>query len=613
MNSITDNKTQKIKLLNDIFGHDSFRSGQEDIIDSLLGGRDVVGIMPTGAGKSMCYQIPALMLPGVTFVISPLISLMHDQVTSLVQSGINAAYINSSLTYPQYCKVLSLMKAGRYKIIYIAPERLTSEDFVSVCMELDISLIAVDEAHCVSHWGQDFRPGYLQISTFISNLKNRPIVGAFTATATENVKNDIIRLLGLNDPFSLTTGFDRPNLFFSVIKPESKQAKLLSLVEERRLLSGIIYCATRRDVENVCAYLNENGYHAVRYHAGLDEHERKRNQDDFVYDRVPVMVATNAFGMGIDKSNVSYVIHYSLPKNIESYYQEAGRAGRDGEEAECILMYSPNDVRVARFLVENSEYNEELSEEQRRDLRQRDELRLKYMTIYCTTNDCLRSFMLGYFGEKHRPSCGKCSNCLQHYETADITIDAQKILSCIVRMRRGYGVKMVCDVLRGGKNAKIKSLGFDKLSTYGIMKEYTERKLRSIINDLISKDYLDQTTGDYPVLTLTPSSAAVLRGEVTIETKILKDEKTRAEVSQTEQPVDIQLFERLKKLRKQLADKASVPAYVVFTDATLRELCRKRPANEEELSKISGVGQAKLERYGKVFLKEIAEYSEDGH
>ena len=607
MNTPLTGKGRKYEILKEYFGHDDFRSGQEEIIDSLSSGRDAVCIMPTGAGKSMCYQIPAMLLPGVTLVISPLISLMRDQVTSLVGSGVRAAYINSTLTMTQYTKVLSLMEQGRYKLVYVAPERLESEGFIEVCKRMDISMVAVDEAHCVSHWGQDFRPSYLKIERFISELSKRPVVGAFTATATENVRNDIVRLLSLQNPVCVTTGFDRPNLFFSVISPTTKSAKLLELVRERQSLSGIIYCSTRLAVENVCDLLNDNGFRAVRYHAGLDESERRRSQDDFVYDRVSVMVATNAFGMGIDKSNVSYIIHYNMPKDLESYYQEAGRAGRDGSEAECILMYEPKDVRTAKFLIENSEPNEQLSEQERRELRLRDEMRLKYMVVYSTTNDCLRSFMLGYFGEKHTGACGKCSNCLLHYELRDITVDAQKILSCVVRTRQRFGVKMICDILRGSENARIKSLGLDRLSTYGLMKEQSESAVRSKINELLSKEYLQQSGGEYPVLQLTHRSGAVLRGEETIETKVLKDERA-SKPGKTE---DGALFAKLKALRKSLAEKAGVPAYVVFTDASLRDMAMKKPVTRSEFAGVNGVGQAKLERFGEIFMQEIRRYAEE--
>lgn len=390
----------KYDLLKEYFGHSSFRAGQEDIVDCLLSGGDAIGIMPTGAGKSVCYQIPALIFPGIALVISPLISLMKDQVSALIQSGIPAAYINSSLSYAQNIKALQNAANGKYKIIYVAPERLSTPEFLNFCSKVEISMVAVDEAHCVSQWGQDFRPGYLKIPEFIDTLPCRPVVCAFTATATKEVREDIVKLIKLKEPFVMTTGFDRPNLFFSVIKPHNKNLRLIELIKERTDKSGIVYCATRKKVEDVCELLNESGFSATRYHAGLSEEERKINQEDFVFDRKTIMVATNAFGMGIDKSNVSFVIHYNMPKNIEAYYQEAGRAGRDGSEADCILLYNGQDVRTNQFLIDNSEPNPELTQEEQEIVRKRDMERLKYMTFYCTTSECLRSFILKYFGDK---------------------------------------------------------------------------------------------------------------------------------------------------------------------------------------------------------------------
>ena len=462
--------SDKLSVLKDYFGHDSFRDGQEQIVDALLDGRDTLCIMPTGAGKSMCYQIPALLFDGVTIVVSPLISLMKDQVGSLVQSGVPAAYINSSLSYPQFLRVLSNVEHGKYKIIYVAPERLLTDGFLDTCKKIKISMVAVDEAHCVSQWGQDFRPSYLKIISFVESLANRPIVGAFTATATNDVKEDIKKILRLENPFEITTGFDRPNLFFGVIKSSSKDEKLIDLIRERGDRSGIVYCATRKNVESVCELLCDNGFSAARYHAGLDEYERRKNQEDFVFDRKNIMVATNAFGMGIDKSNVTYVIHYNMPKNIESYYQEAGRAGRDGGEADCILLYSPKDVRLNRFMIENSEGNDELTIEENEQIRERDFERLKYMTFYSTTNDCLRGFILRYFGGEKKAYCGKCSNCLSVHKLVDVTIDAQKIMSCIARTGQRYGKTVICDVLKGSKSEKILKAELINQSTYGIMK-----------------------------------------------------------------------------------------------------------------------------------------------
>ena len=601
---------EKYQVLKEYFGHTSFRNGQEKIIDNLCDGKDVLCIMPTGAGKSMSYQIPAIMFSGITIVVSPLISLMQDQVNSLIQTGIPAAFINSSLSFGQYNKVLQLMSQYKYKIIYVAPERLAIDSFVNICKNLDISMVAVDEAHCVSHWGQDFRPSYLKISDFVNVLPVRPVVGAFTATATNDVKEDIAKRLCLNDPFSITTGFDRPNLYFSVITPNSKELKLLSLIRERQSLCGIVYCSTRSNVEKICDYLNENGLTATRYHAGLSEEERKTNQDDFVFDRKSIMVATNAFGMGIDKSNVSYIIHYNMPKNLESYYQEAGRAGRDGGEAECIMMYAPLDVRTAKFLISKMDENSELSEEEIEILKERERIRLKYMTFYCTTRDCLRSFMLRYFGERTPNYCGKCSNCISNFETVDITVDAQKIMSCMVRTNQTYGIKMICDILRGSKNSRLLNLGFDKLSTYGLMKDYSENKVRSIINALVLQKYLVLTEDEYPVLKLGKGAAAVLKGKETITTKILKEEQIQPTKRFEDQTFDNRLFTYLKALRKDLAARASVPAYVVFTDSSLKDMCRIKPTTIGEFSNVSGVGRAKLDKYGKIFIDAIKEYEE---
>lgn len=601
--------TEKNRILKEVFGHESFRPGQERIVNLLLDGRDVVCIMPTGAGKSMCYQIPALIMKGVTIVVSPLISLMHDQVLSLVGEGVAAAYVNSSLTLSQYRTVLDRMSQGQYKLVYVAPERLSSDGFLRICKNIDISMVAIDESHCVSQWGQDFRPSYLTISDFIDELPKRPVVGAFTATATENVKSDIIKYLKLHDPESITTGFDRPNLFFSVVTPNNKVSKLLAYVKERRGLSGIVYCMSRKRVESVCDILNKNGFSAVRYHAGLDEQERKKNQDDFVYDRAMVMVATNAFGMGIDKSNVSYVIHYNMPGSIENYYQEAGRAGRDGSEAECILMYSPSDVRNVEYFISRSEPNEHITPEEQIIIRQRDEMRLKKMTFYCTTGECLRGFILKYFGEKKPGYCGKCSNCLNNYESKDITVDSQKVLSCIARTRQKYGVKMIVDILKGKKDERIVSLGFDKLSTYGIMSDSSESYIRSVINALLLKDYLQQTTGEYPILRFTVTSECVLKGETAVATRVLKEKqpKTSEKSKIVENP---ELYELLRELRKRIASSASVPAYVVFTDAALKEMSARMPTTTDEFAQINGVGRVKIQKYGEEFLKEIRDYKD---
>lgn len=602
----------KLSVLKEYFGHDSFREGQNRITDSLLGGRDVLGIMPTGAGKSICYQVPALMFDGITIVISPLISLMKDQVSALVQSGVAAAYINSSLTHAQYLKVLQNTESGKYKIIYVAPERLCAPAFLGICRNLNISMVAVDEAHCVSQWGQDFRPSYLKIPDFIDALNSRPVVGAFTATATGAVRDDIKTLLRLVSPLVVTTGFDRPNLFFSVMQPKNKSIELMKLIKERKNESGIVYCSTRKAVEEVCELLQKNGFVATRYHAGLDENERRRNQDDFVYDRAAIMVATNAFGMGIDKSNVSFVIHYNMPKNMESYYQEAGRAGRDGRSADCILLYSAKDVRTNQFLINNSEPNPNLTEDEQEEVRRRDRERLKQMTFYCTTHKCLRKFILEYFGDKGPERCEKCSNCLSNHENTDITVDAQKIMSCVARTGQRYGKKVICDVLRGSKNERLISAGLSRQSTYGIMADCPEKRLRDIIDHLCESGYMTAQGDEYPILKLAPKSRGVLTGQETLRMMLEIPQKKKAAAVKDAPlpPADEKLLAALKDLRKSLAMRQSIPAYVVFTDATLIDMCRLKPKTQEEFMEVSGVGQAKSQRYGEVFLAVIAEFSE---
>lgn len=602
----------KLSVLEEYFGHDSFREGQDRITDSLLGGHDVLGIMPTGAGKSICYQVPALMFDGITIVVSPLISLMKDQVSALVQSGVAAAYINSSLTHAQYLKVLQNTESGKYKIIYVAPERLCAPAFLGICRNLNISMVAVDEAHCVSQWGQDFRPSYLKIPDFIDALNSRPVVGAFTATATGDVRDDIKTLLRLVSPLVVTTGFDRPNLFFSVMQPKNKSIELMKLIKERKNESGIVYCSTRKAVEEVCELLQKNGFAATRYHAGLDENERRRNQDDFVYDRAAIMVATNAFGMGIDKSNVSFVIHYNMPKNMESYYQEAGRAGRDSRSADCILLYSAKDVRTNQFLINNSEPNPDLTEDEQEEVRRRDRERLKQMTFYCTTHKCLRKFILEYFGDKGPERCEKCSNCLSNHENTDITVDAQKIMSCVARTGQRYGKKVICDVLRGSKNERLISAGLSRQSTYGIMADCPKKRLRDIIDHLCENGYMTAQGDEYPILKLAPKSRGVLTGQETLRMMLEIPQKKKAAAAKDAPlpPADEKLLAALKDLRKSLAMRQSIPAYVVFTDATLIDMCRLKPKTQEEFIEVSGVGQAKSQRYGEVFLAVIAEFSE---
>ena len=598
---------RKLEILSRYFGYRSFRRGQEEIADALTGGRDALCVMPTGAGKSVCYQVPALMLPGITLVISPLISLMKDQVEALGQNGVRAAFLNSSLTPVQFGQALHNMENGAYKIVYVAPERLSTESFRAVCEKLEISLIAVDEAHCVSQWGQDFRPEYLKIAEFVETLPKRPVLGAFTATATKAVRADIAGLLKLRDPIRVTTGFDRPNLYFGVQMPHSKPLALLQLLEERPNKCGIVYCSTRRAVEEVDELLRGKGIASTRYHAGLPEEERRQNQEDFIYDRKSVMVATNAFGMGIDKSNVSFVIHYNMPKNLESYYQEAGRAGRDGSPAECILLYGVKDVRTNCFLIENSDPNPNLDPDTQEELLRRELDRLKKMTFYCTTTDCLRGFILKYFGEQAEAYCGNCSSCASGSALVDATVSAQQALSCVARCGQRFGMGMIIDVLRGGKSERIQQNGLDLLSTYGLMREKTEWEVRRLLEALLVQGLLMQTEDQYPVLKLMPAARPVLLGQRSFEMRLpAAPEKPKAKDGEAEP--DMELFARLKKLRAKLASKASVPAYVIFTDATLRDMCAKKPETEQALLQVSGVGDKKAARYGRAFLEEIAQY-----
>ncbi len=606
---------EKLPLLKTFFGHEGFRTGQEPLIDALLAGRDVLGVMPTGAGKSVCYQLPALMLPGLTLVISPLISLMKDQVGALLQSGIPAAYINSSLSQEEYFSVMSGARQGEYKLLYAAPERLLTDGFLSLAKRVSISMLAVDEAHCVSQWGQDFRPSYLQIPEFIGRLPKRPVIGAFTATATRQVKEDIAKLLLLDGPLKVTTGFDRPNLFFSVERPKNKITWLYNFLAARPQESGIVYCSTRKQVEAVYETLRARGIPAARYHAGLSDEERRMNQEDFVNDRVRVMAATNAFGMGIDKSNVGFVVHYNMPKDIESYYQEAGRAGRDGSSARCVLLFSPGDVSTAKYLILNSQDNESLTEEEQDILRRRDLERLDRMTGYCKTAGCLRSYLLEYFGEEAPGECGSCGNCQKGLESRDITIEARKILSAVARAqrkyRRGIGIGSIVLMLSGSREQKVTRLGLDRLSTYGIMKDVDRGLIRDYMDFLVQEGYLCTEGDEYPVVRLEEKARGVLSGEEQVTYRYRKTEKTD---NIPAAGADLQeggpLYEELRALRRQLAQEAKIPPYMIFSNAALEDMARRRPRDMAGFLMVSGVGEVKAKKYGKAFLQKLRAWDE---
>ena len=617
-------KMDKYQLLKQYFGYDSFREGQEYLIDSILEGRDVLGIMPTGAGKSICYQLPALLLRGdeagsraITLVISPLISLMKDQVEGLNQAGIHAAYLNSSLTPGQYRKALGYAREGRYPIIYVAPERLLTEEFLDFALHTSIAMVAVDEAHCVSQWGQDFRPSYLKIVDFIGRMKARPVVAAFTATATKEVKEDIISILMLREPALMTTGFDRQNLYFGVMTPKNRYETIRSYLESHRKDSGIIYCLTRKVVEEVCEKLADDGFPVTRYHAGLSDAERKHNQEDFIYDRKPVMVATNAFGMGIDKSNVRFVFHYGMPKNLESYYQEAGRAGRDGQPAECFLLYNGQDVITNQYFIENNQDNQELDSLTRGLVMERDRERLRKMTFYCFTNECLRDYILRYFGEYGKNYCGNCSNCLSQFETVEVTQQVKIIIGCVRECRQRYGTNVIIETVHGADTAKIRGYRMNKNPFYGELSEVPVYRLRQMVNYLVLNEYLAVTNDEYAIVKLTDKSGLILNEEEPVIMKIAKEQtrpvkeaagrKGRRESGKKTMDVELSgsdelLFERLRGLRTEIAKEEKVPPYVVFSDKTLTHMCLSRPKTKEQMLAVAGVGEYKYEKYGERFL-----------
>ncbi|WP_071119986.1 DNA helicase RecQ [Romboutsia timonensis] len=589
-----------LDVLHKYYGYTSFRKGQENIITSIINKEDVLAIMPTGGGKSICYQVPALCLDGITIVISPLISLMKDQVDALKTMGVKARLINSSLSNSEYNEALEEIENDECKIIYIAPERLDSMDFVNIIRGKNISQVAIDEAHCVSQWGHDFRVSYKKIPYFINRLDKRPIVTAFTATASNEVREDIINILNLHNPAVYITGFDRENLSINIVKSSSKNKYTLDYVENHKNESGIIYASTRKEVETIYEGLLKRNYSVAKYHAGLSNEARKEYQENFINDDIKIMVATNAFGMGIDKPNIRWVLHYNMPQSIENYYQEIGRAGRDGEDSECVLLFSPGDVHTQKYLVEVGIENPDRKRVQYKKLQQMVDL------VY--SNTCYRKNILNYFGETFLEDCNNCSNCLNEGEVVDKTLDAQKVISCIARMKRSFGATMIIDVLRGSKNKKVLDLGFDTLTTYGIMKNYSNEDLKTFINTLVSHGFLDVVEnigprGSFPTIKLNEQSLKVIRQEIKVEFKEDKVTKSRY--------VENELYEMLVSLRSEIAKEEGIAPYMVFGDATLKNMASVYATNKEEMLNISGVGQIKYEKYGNRFKDIIEKYIEE--
>lgn len=601
---------QALKIL---FGYDSFRMGQKSVIDSILAGRDAFAVMPTGAGKSVCYQIPAVLLPGITLVISPLISLMQDQVKALNEAGVQAAFINSSLSEKDYNETIRKARQGTYKIIYIAPERLVTEGFLALAKSVPVSMVTVDEAHCISQWGQDFRPSYMKIVEFVKTLEKRPIISAFTATATETVREDIVCTLGLQNPFTLVNGFDRENLFFQVEKPKNKEQYILKYISGHSGDSGIIYCATRKNVDNIYELLKSKGISVGKYHAGMSAVERKKMQDDFVFDYTSIVVATNAFGMGIDKSNVRFVIHYNMPQSMENYYQEAGRAGRDGLDAKCILLFSPQDIVINRFLLDHKEM-QYLDPADRETVRERDARRLQVMERYCYTTECLRNYILKYFGENPEKPCQDCGNCLREFETLDMTEAAKKVINCVYEAKGRYGRQIIIDTVAGAKTARLEEIGAVRYKSYGVLAGKNKNLLRRLIEQLVLEGYL--RVGDYQVLKLGDISG-LKNPEASVFVKITDEDKQPEKTAKTKKKAKsvetltssgYKLFERLKKLRLEIAREESMPPYIIFSDKTLIDMAAKMPASKPEMLDVSGVGENKFAKYGERFLEVIEEY-----
>ena len=605
-------KTPK-EALKAVFGYDSFRPGQEAVINAILDGRDILAVMPTGAGKSLCYQVPAMLFSGITLVISPLISLMQDQVKALNEAGVNAAFINSSLSEKELNDTFKNAYKGHYKIIYVAPERLMSEGFISFAKSVEISMVTVDEAHCISQWGQDFRPSYMDIAEFINILDKRPIISAFTATATQNVREDIICSLGLSDPYFLVTGFDRENLFFQVDKPQNKERFILDFIERHRGESGIIYCATRKNVDSLYTLLRKQHISVGKYHAGMSNEERKQMQNDFVFDYTSIVIATNAFGMGIDKSNVRFVIHYNMPSSMENYYQEAGRAGRDGLNSECILLFSPQDIIINRFLLEHKDFSD-IDPIDAMTIRERDIKRLHIMEGYCYTTECLRNYILKYFDEDPKKPCDDCGNCLRQFETLDMTEEAKKIINCIYESRGRYGKNIIMDTVLGAKTARLTEIGATEYKSYGVLESSNKNLLRRLIEELLLEGYI--ATGEYQVLKLgdisrLKNTETKVLVKITDEDKITKrKEKTKSNKKGIDSLTSkgFKLFDKLKELRLEIARAEKIPPYIVFNDKTLIDMCAKMPATKSDMLNVSGVGENKYGKYGERFITVIKEY-----